>query len=84
MKLLSLCPNEFLSRKNNSIVKDALFDFILNSNKKTVTKSNNNSHLHRFSNQSVFTSEVYTLKMLVEDVTFGLYHLMNLHQVRFI
>jgi len=60
--LLSPYPNEFLSRKNNSIVKDALFDFILNSNKKLWQKSNNNSHLHQFSNQSVFTSKVYTLK----------------------
>ena len=31
--LLSPYPNEFLSRKNNSIVKDALFDFTLKSNK---------------------------------------------------
>jgi len=36
--LLSLSLNEFLCRKNNSIVMDALFDFILNSNKKTSTK----------------------------------------------
>jgi len=63
--LLSSYPNEFMSGKNNSIVvQDALFNFILNSNK-NVKKSKNNAHLHQFSNQSVFTSQVYTLKHII-------------------
>ena len=49
-----------MSRMNNSIVEDTLFSFTLNGNKK-LTESNGNSHLHQFSNQSVFTSQVYTV-----------------------
>jgi len=36
--LLSPYPDEFVSRKNNSIVKDALSGVVLNSSKRTLTK----------------------------------------------
>jgi len=80
--LLSPYPNEFLSRTNNSTVNGALFDFILNSNKKTLTKQVTiNLICTSFRTKAYLPAKFILWRVSPEDVTFSLYYLMNLHEV---